>query len=209
MAIWDKWFKGKKKLSKLKVEELRYEEKRLQIRENQSIAELEKFDKQREEIFNSGAKSKSPSRRRIYARRFTQLSQRLNLIEREVLRLGKELITIGRMRSIFERKHLPGAAHLLEKLREEDLMKLGTMLEDDKISEEVYLSKLDTMLGIINDPALEASEIGQEGMEVLKTWEAMDEGDLEFDEGLKQASGGKVFREKPKAEEEKEPDAAS
>lgn len=209
MAIFDRFFKSKtKKLSKIKVEELRFEEKRLQIRENQCIAELDKFDKQREELFNQGAKAKSPSRRRIYARRFTQLSQRINLIEREVLRLGKELITIGRMRSIFERKYLPGAAHLLEKLKDEDLMKLGTMLEDDKISEEVYLSKLDTMLGVINDPALQASEIGDEGMEVLKTWEAMDEGDLEFDEGLKQASGGKVIREKP-PEEEREPDPAN
>ena len=85
------------------------------------------------------------------------------------------------------------------------MIKLSTLLEDDKISEEVYLQKLDTLLGVVNDPAYESADIGNEGMEVLKTWEQMDEGELEFGEGLKEAVGReKSGGQKDSKEEEKE-----
>ena len=77
-------------------------------------------------------------------------------------------------------------------------MKLTTLLEDDKISEEVYSQKLDLLLGVVNDPAYESADIGNEGLEVLKTWEQMDEGEVEFGEGLKEA----VEREKTGGQKE-------
>ena len=85
------------------------------------------------------------------------------------------------------------------------------LLEDDKVSEEVYTQKLDLLLGVVNDPAYESQDIGNEGMEVLKTWEQMDEGDLEFGEGLKEATdrekagGQKETKEKEKDANEAEP----
>src|SRR6185436_19231647 len=88
--------------------------------------------------------------------------------------------------------------NVLQRLKEEDLLKLTTLLEDDRISEEVYLQKLDLMLGVVNDSAYESADIGNEGLEVLKTWEQMDEGDLEFGEGLKEA----VDREKTGGQKE-------
>jgi hypothetical protein len=196
-------FKRQKRLSKLTIKDIRYEEKRLEIRENQLTAKLDKVDKEREEIFHQGAKTRSPSRRRIYARRFQQLSQRTGLTERELMRVGKELLTVGRLRAILERKDSPVGTNILEKLKDEDMIKLSAMLEDDRITEEMYVSKLDLTLGVVSDPAYEPGEIGQEGLEVLKTWEQMDEGELEFDEGLKQAGGKK---EQP--EKEAEPDGA-
>ena len=63
----------------------------------------------------------------------------------------------------------------------------------------------------MNDPAYESQEIGNEGLEVLKTWEQMDEGDLEFNEGLKEATqkekagGQKESKEKEKEAGEAEP----
>ncbi len=60
------------------------------------------------------------------------------------------------------------------------------------------------MLGVVNDPAYESADIGEEGMDILKTWEQMDEGELEFDAGLKEA----VQREKSGGSKEaKEKDA--
>jgi hypothetical protein len=188
MSILVKIFKGGRRgLTDLSLEEVRVEEKRLEIRENQHLNQIEKFDKLREEVFHQGAKTKSPARRRIYARRFGEYSQRIGMVERELTHVVKELMTLNRVRSILERQRQIPVQNLLKNLSEQDMVKLTALLEDDKIGEEVYLQKLDTILGVVNDPAYESNEIGNEGMEVLKTWEQMDEGELEFGEGLKEA----------------------
>jgi len=170
--------KGKKGLTDFGLEEIRVEEKRLEIRENQHLRQIEKYDKMREEVFHQGAKNKSPARRRIYARRFGDYSQRIGMIERELSRVVKELMTLTRVRGILERqRQVPAAQNVLQRLKEEDLMKLTTLLEDDKIA-----------------------DIGNEGLEVLKTWEQMDEGELEFGEGLKEATAAE--REKSGGQKE-------
>ena len=208
MSILAKIFTGRKGLSGMSLESIRVEEKRLEIRENQHLHQIEKYDKLREEVFHQGAKSKSPARRRIYARRFGEFSQRIGMIERELTRVVKELMTMNRVRSLLERQRQVPVQNVLQNLSEEDMVKLTTLLEDDKVGEEMYLQKLDLLLGVVNDPAYESQEIGNEGLEVLKTWEQMDEGDLEFNEGLKEATqkekagGQKESKEKETGEAE-------
>ena len=97
MSILAKIFKGPKGLGRLSLEDVRVEEKRLEIRENQHLRQIEKYDKQREDVFNQGAKTKSPARRRIYARRFGETSQRISMIERDLSRVVKEIMTLSRM----------------------------------------------------------------------------------------------------------------
>lgn len=206
MSILEKIFKRRKRLMDLSLEELRVEEKRLEIRENQHINQMDKLEKQREDAFNQGSKTKSPARRRVYARRFNEITQRVSIVERDLSRVVKELMTLNRIRTIVERqRQVPGSRSVLENLSDQDLGKITALLEDDRINEEVYVSKLDLMLGVVNDPAYESADIGNEGMEVLKTWEAMDEGELDFDEGLKEASssheaGGR--KERPEREKD-------
>jgi len=208
MSILGKIFtKGKKGLTDLGLEEIRVEEKRLEIRENQHLRQIDKYDKLREEVFHQGAKNKSPARRRIYARRFGDYSQRISMIERELTRVVKELMTLTRVRGILERQRQIPVQNVLQRLKEDDLLKLSTLLEDDKISEEVYLQKLDTLLGVVNDPAYESADIGNEGMEVLKTWEQMDEGELEFGEGLKEAVGREKTGGQKESKEEEKPES--
>src|SRR5258706_6171259 len=125
MLILDKIFKRRKGLT---LEELRIEEKRLEIRENQHINQVDKYDKMREDIFNQGAKTKSPARRRIYARRFEEYSQRISMFERELSRVTKELMTMNRLRSIMERKHGAGTKNVLEKLSDHDIGKIMGLL---------------------------------------------------------------------------------
>jgi hypothetical protein len=210
MSILGKIFTSSKKgLAGLGLEEIRVEEKRLEIRENQHLHQIEKYDKLREDVFNQGAKTKSPARRRIYARRFGEFSQRISMIERELTHVVKELMTMNRVRSILERQRLIPVQNILQRLNEEDMIKLTALLEDDKVSEEMYLAKLDSLLGVVNDPAYESQDIGNEGLEVLKTWEQMDEGDLEFNEGLKEATQKeKAGGQKESKEKEAEPGQA-
>ncbi len=188
MSILEKIFKRRKTISSMSLEELRIEEKRLEIRENQHINQIDKYDKMRENVFNQGAKTKSPARRRVYARQFNDCSMRVQIMEKELSRTVKELMTLNRVRGIIERQRSVGGKNLLENLSDEDLGKIIGLLEDDKVTEEIYVQKLDMMLGVVSDPAYESADVGSEGAEVLKTWEAMDEGDLDFDEGLKEAS---------------------
>jgi len=208
MSILAKIFTGRKGLAGMSLEAIRVEEKRLEIRENQHLHQIEKYDKLREEVFHQGAKTKSPARRRIYARRFGEFSQRIGMIERELTRVVKELMTMNRVRALLERQRQVPVQNVLQNLKEEDMLKLTTLLEDDKVGEELYLQKLDLLLGVVNDPAYESQEIGNEGLEVLKTWEQMDEGDLEFNEGLKEATqkekagGQKETKEKEAGEAE-------
>lgn len=212
MSILGKIFKGSRKgLTDLSLEEVRVEEKRLEIRENQHLHQIDKYDKLREEVFHQGAKTKTPARRRIYARRFGEYSQRIGMIERELTRVVKELMTLTRVRGILERQRQIPAQNILQNLTETDMIKLTTLLEDDKVGEELYMQKLDSLLGAVNDPALETAEMGNEGLEVLKTWEQMDEGELEFDAGLKEAvqreksGGGKEPKQKDPEKGEAEP----
>ena len=211
MSILGKIFKKRRGLTDLSLEEIRVEEKRLEIRENQHLHQIEKYDKMREDVFHQGAKTKSPARRRIYARRFGEYAQRVGMIERELTRVVKELMTLNRVRTLLERRREVPVQNVLQNLKEEDLLKLTTLLEDDKVGEELYLQKLDLLLGVVNDPAYESQDIGNEGLEVLKTWEQMDEGDLEFNEGLKEATqkekagGQKESREKEDEKGQAEP----
>ncbi len=201
--VMDWLFKRRRRITDFKPEELRREEKRLEIRENQLVAQQEKLDREKEDIFQQGVKNKSVVRRRMYARRFNDLMGRLRLMDRELSRVSKEVMTLSRIRALVERTKSPkSVTGILNKLSDANLDELQALLEDDKIGEEFYLQKLDTLLGVANDPAYEASEIGNEGLEVLKTWEAMDEGEMEFDEGLKAAESGRT--EKPKGEGRKE-----
>ncbi|KAF0243380.1 MAG: hypothetical protein FD180_3420 [Planctomycetota bacterium] len=208
--MMDWLFKRRRKITDFKPEELRREEKRLEIRENQLVAQQEKLDREKEDIFQQGVKNKSVVRRRMYARRFNDLMSRLRLMDRELSRVSKEVMTLSRIRALVERTKSPkSVTGILNKLTESNLDELQALLEDDKIGEEFYLQKLDMLLGVANDPAYDATEIGSEGMEVLKTWEAMDEGEMEFDEGLKQAETGIKERgegrkEKPQQEKEKD-----
>lgn len=211
MSILHKIFSKSKGLRGLSVEELRVEEKRLEIRENQQINQIDKYEKLREGVFHQGAKTKSPARRRVYARQFNEYSQRVSMLERELSRVVKELMTLNRLRGVFERARSVGGKNVLEKLSEQDLGRIMGLLEDDRVSEEMYVQKLDMMLGVVTDPAYEGQDLGSEGMEVLKTWEQMDEGELDFEEGLKEAShseaarGTKERKEAEASEAEAEP----
>ena len=207
MSILGKIFKGKKTLGSASLEELRVEEKRLEIRENQHLNKIDKLDKQREEVFHQGAKTRSPARRRIYARRFGDTSQRITMIERELTRAVKELTTLNRIRSILERKRQAPIQNLLRSLKEEDMVELSTLLEDDKVSEEIYTQKLDVLLGVASDPAYDSADLGTEGLEIMKTWEQMDEGELEFGEGLKEAVGREGGGKKESGEKETQSEA--
>lgn len=205
MPAFAKIFKRKPSLLKLSPSELRQEEMRLEIRENQLLGQLKKFEEEKDSVFEQGAKNRSAPRRRFYARRFNDLAQRASVVDRELARVSKELVTLGRIRSVIERaKGQPQTASaILGSLDETRLGEIQCLLEDDKVSLDLYLEKLDGVLRVASDPAYEMRDVGAAGLEVLKTWEAMDEGELGKEEALRQ------FDRKEKTAEREVPSVAN
>jgi hypothetical protein len=188
------------KKKELSLEQVKREEIRLGIRESQTLAKLEKMEKEREEIFARGTKLKSPAHRRQLARLYEARSSGVKTLERELALISKELTTISAVKMALERRQ-SGREGLSKILRKVDEAELMTYLEDDKISQEMYLEKLNHVLSTVTEGAKEITEtIGQEGREVLDVWQRMDEGEIEnFDDGLKLAD--KAVREREKKTE--------
>jgi cob(I)alamin adenosyltransferase len=195
-------FIGVKK-KELTLDQVKREEIKLGIRETQTLAKLEKLEKEREEIFAKGMKIKSPPRRRQLARLYEMKSSGVKMMERELSVMSKEITTISALKLALERRHSSkeGVARILERVDEAKLM---TYLEDDKISQEMYLEKLNGVLSTVTDGANQITEeLGKEGSEVMDVWQKMDEGEIEnFSDGLKLAD--KAVREKEKRDSEME-----
>jgi hypothetical protein len=124
-------------------------------------------------------------------------------LERELSILSKEITTISALKLALERRVTgkDGVSRILERVDEARLM---TYLEDDKISQEMYLEKLNGVLSTVTDGATQITEdLGKEGSEVMDVWQKMDEGEIEnFADGLKLAD--KAVRQKEKRDSEME-----
>lgn len=199
MNIFESIFGRRKK--ELTVAEVMREEKRLEIRENQAISKLEAAEKEKEDIFSKGAKIKSPSRRRQLARQFDLKSQGMKLVERELAMLSKELTTIKALKLALERREMSkqGIGHILNRVNEAELM---TMLEDDKITQEMYAEKLTEVMSTVNDSSSHLFEsLGREGDEVMQVWQKLDDGEIQdVDQAIKIADKAVRDKEKKSAE---------
>ena len=192
-------FIGVKK-KELTLDQVKREEIKLGIRESQTLSKLEKLEKEREDIFSKGMKIKSPPRRRQLARLYEMKSSGVKMLERELGILSKEITTISALKLALERRQSSkdGVSRILERVDEAKLM---MYLEDDKISQEMYLEKLDSVLSTVTDDAHQITQdLGKEGSEVMDVWQRMDEGEIgSFEDGLKLAD--KKVREREKKSE--------
>jgi hypothetical protein len=179
------------------LEQVRREEIRLNLKESQTLAKLEKLEREREEIFARGSRIKSPPRRRQLARLYDAKARDVGGLERELAALSKELTTITALKLALERQQSSkeGVTRLLARVDEAKLM---AYLEDDKITREMYLEKLDGVLSAVSDHAHEITrDLGTEGREVMDVWQKMDEGEIEgVDAGLKLADRAVRARER-------------
>jgi hypothetical protein len=178
MAIID-FFKKPKRLKDLTVEDIRREEIHLNVKESQALGKLDKLDREKEEIFGRGAKMKSPVRRKQLARMYQQTLSEIQTTEHELARVGKEILTIGAIKLSFERKK-EREKSLLGKLAMVNEEELQQLLEDDKISHELYMDKLGNLIGITDEASRDiVKDVGKEGAELLDIWQKMDDGEID------------------------------
>ena len=65
---------------------------------------------------------------------------------------------------------------LLGTIRDADLLKIEQLIENDKITSEVYQEKLDEILQLGHEADREAAGVSPAGQELLKIWNDMDAG---------------------------------
>jgi len=183
MAILDIF--RKKKIS---AQEIRLEKIRMERREQKMAGELEKLSKEKEELFRKGAETSSRSLRMIYARKFEEVTKRVQMMEVESNRLWKQVRLITALEFAFERSGRGAEGSLLAKLGDRQVAELLKLVDSDDVRGQMFMDRLDDILGTVDAALGKEEPIGAEGKEILRVWEKMDEGSLEFEEGLKKAS---------------------
>ncbi len=164
------WFKSNGAPKDLGPEDLRREERRLAIREDQATVRLERLLAEKDDIFGRGAATPSTALRRVLARRFAAAAAEEVTLEREILALGKELATARLLLALADGGRKP--AGLAERAAE-----LQVAFEDEKVEEGTYRDSLARALG--HDPAaLPGSPDGAPRAEaVVEAWRALDRGE--------------------------------
>jgi hypothetical protein len=158
------WFKPDGVLQDLSAEDLRREEHRLKIREEQLVARLQQVITDREAAFTRGAEDRSVSLRRILARRFAACTAEQSTLERDLLRLGKEMWTVRSFLALTEAGKRPKGVG-------DAVAELQVSYEDDRVGESPYRDLLRKSLGL---PAIESDTVA----EVFRVWRALDKGEF-------------------------------
>lgn len=159
------WFKEDGAPADLDDEDLRREERRLRIREDQAVARLQELLTVREDAFTRGAGTRSLALRRILARRFAGASTESAVLETEILRLGKDLVAVrallrlkaesnGKVRGL-------GAA----------FPDLQVAYDDDRTGEAAWR---DALLVALDLPRPDADPVA----DVFRAWRALDAGEV-------------------------------
>ncbi len=161
--MFSTWFKPDGTLQEQSGDDLRREEHRLRIREEQAVARLQQLVTEKEEAFRRGAEDRSVALRRILARKFATASAEQAGVERDLLRLGKDLVTVRAFLALQGQKNRPKGVG-------EAAAELQVSYEDDRSGEAAYRDALHRALGI---PPPEFDPVA----EVFKVWRALDRGE--------------------------------
>lgn len=158
------WFKPDGALQDLSGDDLRREEHRLKIREEQLVARLQQVLGDKEEAFTRGAENRSLALRRILARKFASGAADQVLLERDLLRLGKDLVTVRSFLALGESSKRPKGVG-------DQVAELQVAFEDDRVGESAYRDALGKSLGLASpefDPVAE----------VFRVWRGLDKGEF-------------------------------
>lgn len=173
---------------KVTPQDIRLEKIRLERREKKLSSQMEKVAKEKEELFRKGAECGSKSLRMIYARKFEESTKRLQLLEREAQRLWKELRVITSLDFACRRVGSHEGASLLSRIGTRELTELVKLIETDDLKGQAFVDRIEEILGTVDSALPQEEPVGEEGREILKLWEKMDEGKLDFKEGYRKAS---------------------
>src|SRR5688500_17700468 len=147
MALIDKLFGKKKSLSELTRQELRREEILITKQRDRLFKKVEQISNDKQKIFQQGAAQKSPEMRKALAQDFELKTQEQLMTARELNLRSKELLTVSRLRMVKENTEKGRALGRLN-LTDKDVAKISGWIEDDAVSQDMYLERLNTILDL-------------------------------------------------------------
>src|SRR3954467_518585 len=189
MALIDKIFGRKKTLSELDRQELRKEEIILTKQRDRLFKRIEQISVDKQKIFQQGATQKSPELRKALAQDFELKTQEQLMSARELNLRSKELMTVSRLRMIQENKQSGRALGRLN-VTDKDVALISQWIEDDAVSQDMYLERLDQILelGAQSDKdALASAGLTGAGQELMNIWNDLDRGAVKETEAFEQA----------------------
>lgn len=201
MALIDKIFGKKKTLSELSKAELRKEEIIIGKQRDRLFKRIEEIAAAKQKIFQQGATQKSPELRKALAQQFELKGMEQVMVARELNLRSKELMTVSRVR-LLQESRAAGSTNGRLNVTEKDMARITSWIEDDAVSQDMYLERLDQILETgqqADKDALAQAGLSSAGNELMHLWDQMDRGHLKEDEAFEEAD--KAIRRKQGAME--------
>lgn len=189
MALIDKLFNRHKTLSDLNAQELRREEILIGKQRDKLFKRAEQIAAEKQRIFQQGAAQKSPELRKALAQDFELRTQEQMLSARELNLRSKELLTLSRLRMIKENQGRGRALGRLN-LTDKDVARISGWIEDDAVSQDMYLDRLNGLLDLgaqSDKDALSATGLSTAGQELMNIWNDLDKGAVKPDQAYDEA----------------------
>ena len=189
MALIDKFFGRKKTLSQLDRQELRKEEILLTKQRDRLFKKIQTISTDKQKIFQQGAQQKSPELRKALAQDFEFKTQEQLMAARELNLRSKELLTVSRLRMIKENTDRGRALGRLN-VTDKDVALISQWIEDDSVSQEMYLERLGTILDLgtqSDKDAIAQAGLSSAGNELMNIWNEMDRGQMKEEEAFDEA----------------------
>lgn len=189
MALLDKIFGENKTLSELSKAELRKEEIIIGKQRDRLFKRIEDIATAKQKIFQQGATQKSPELRKALAQQFELKGMEQVMVARELNLRSKELMTVSRVR-LLQESRASGATNGRLNVTEKDMVRITSWIEDDAVSQDMYLERLDQILDVgaqADKDALAQAGLTSAGNELMHLWDQMDRGHLKEDEAFEEA----------------------
>lgn len=176
MGLLDWLPKRPKLLSQMSRRELRIQELRLEKERTRMLRRVEKLAKEKQGLFERGAKETMPEIRRMLAQEFEMKTTEQLMTARQLNIRSKEMLTVSRLRMLRENtERAKSTGGKLGLISEKDILRLGSLIESENITTEMYQERLDDILSV---SAVEegASGLSDAGQTVMNIWDKMDTG---------------------------------
>jgi len=177
MSLFDWLTKKEKSLSQMTRQELRRKELLLEKERTQYRKRVEKLSREKQSLFDQGAKEKTPEVRRMLAQEFELKTSEQLMLARQLNIRSKEMMTVSRLRMLRENAERAAASgSKLGLVNEKDLVTLTRLIESDAVTTEMYQQRLDDVLALGAGVDQGEAGLSQAGQQVLNIWEKMDTG---------------------------------
>lgn len=172
------WLTTKRKtLTTMDVAELRAQEMLITSDRDRLMARINKLARDKQAIVDKGSKEKTPEMRRTLAQQYDLLHTEQTMLSRHLNIRSKEALTVTRLRLMRETAQRAGVGALGRGLiREGDLAAMEQLIENDKITTEMYMERLDAILELGHEADAESAGLSPASNELLKIWNDMDAG---------------------------------